>query len=424
MAMSTRRVTRTVLGLLALASAGCWVAPGQGPNRNAFNPMETTISVATVATLDVAWSADLGLTDTRDPVTVGTSVFVTSGRFDNGFGANVLTALDTATGAPRWRRPETGIEEELSSTVLIDGGRLLSGSGITRFGKSSAVLDAATGRSLGSGVEGFPHAERGALVAYHGNVFDPTNPPIRTFIAVGAPGAPVDWQATVDQTDGSPAQQPLTLGPDFVYLTGQGNRATVPGVDDQGLSIRAFPVSGPTASTCGPPATPVLACPAWATSLDGTAATSAVLSDDLARLYVGTDAGTVYALDAATGAVAWTTPAGGPVVAEPALAGGTLVVPTTAGSLVALDAATGGPLWSAPLGAASQVQPAIAGGAVFTGADDGSVDAFALAGCGAVTCAPLWSAELGSAITGAPAVNDGRLFVGTADGRLVAFEPA
>ena len=67
------------------------------------------------------------------------------------------------------------------------------------------------------------------------------------------------------------------------------------------------------------------------------------------------------------------------------------------------------------------MQPAVAGGVVYTGSDDGSVDAFVAAGCGAPTCTALWSAETGSRITGAPAVSRGQLYVGTADGRVVAY---
>jgi outer membrane protein assembly factor BamB len=88
---------------------------------------------------------------------------------------------------------------------------------------------------------------------------------------------------------------------------------------------------------------------------------------------------------------------------------------------VVLDAATGALKWAAGAGSV-RVQPAVAGGVVFTGAQDGTVMAFAAAGCGQPFCGPLWTVDTGdAAITGAPAVNQGRLYVGTADDRLLAY---
>lgn len=82
----------------------------------------------------------------------------------------------------------------------------------------------------------------------------------------------------------------------------------------------------------------------------------------------------------------------------------------------------GSTLWTAATGSPIQVQPAVAGGVVFTGSANGSLHAFAAAGCGTASCDELWSADTGTAaITGAPAVSQGRLYVGTADGRVVAY---
>ena len=57
-------------------------------------------------------------------------------------------------------------------------------------------------------------------------------------------------------------------------------------------------------------------------------------------LYVGTNAGTMYALDPATGAIQWSTSVGAAISAPAAVADGTVFVPTADGRLVALDAAT------------------------------------------------------------------------------------
>jgi outer membrane protein assembly factor BamB len=49
------------LGLVALAfgATGCWPAPGQGPNRDAHNTQETTLTAANVADLAEIWTAPL-----------------------------------------------------------------------------------------------------------------------------------------------------------------------------------------------------------------------------------------------------------------------------------------------------------------------------------------------------------------------------
>jgi outer membrane protein assembly factor BamB len=169
----------------------------------------------------------------------------------------------------------------------------------------------------------------------------------------------------------------------------------------------------------------------WATSLAGQVTGPPVLASDESTVYVGSSAGSLYALDAGDGDVLWTAELGGAPTAEPALADGTLFVPT-AGSggdrLVAVAAAgCGSPTcpasWTAPVGGRGR-QPAVAGGVVFVGTDGGTVDAVVAAGCGAATCPAVWSADVGAAVTGAPVVTGGRLFVGTGDGRLLAYAPS
>jgi outer membrane protein assembly factor BamB len=173
--------------------------------------------------------------------------------------------------------------------------------------------------------------------------------------------------------------------------------------------------------------TPFFPCPTWATATDDAVSTSPVIAPGVAgeTLYVGTRAGTVYAMDPATGADRWTASVGAAVSATPAFWNGALFVPTADGDLEVLDIG-GNPLWTGQTGSPLTVQPAIAGGVVFTGSSDGSVWAFATGGCGRFpsTCSELWSTTTGSAITGAPAVSNGRLYVGTQDGRVISYAPA
>jgi outer membrane protein assembly factor BamB len=431
--MSTgARRGRTALAAVAaatLAAAGCWVAPGQGANRAAFNAAETSINADTVATLEEAWT-NTGTPPVLAPLSQGGIVFAPVGGFF--FGG--VRAIDMATGTTRWQLLPTPEFDEVAGTALLDGGRLWLGTGNGRLGSFRPfAVNAATGAGvMGAGqLTGLPEALRGDTLALHGGVFQPFPPGAfgGNFVTVGGTDGTVTWTGFVDFDIASvplPAFLPLTLGPDFVYLSTNGSLATAPGDTAFGTGMRAYPVGGPSAQNCGRPDFDFLACPAWATPLDGTPA-PAVISDDGTLVYAGTDAGTLYALDAATGAVAWTSDIGAPILAPPATAYGRLYVPAADGRLVVLPAAGCGTascsaLATGDAGSGIGVQPGVAGGVVVTGSEDGSLHAFPADCTGA--CPVRWSAETGSTITGAPAIDGGHLLVGTADGRAIAFAPA
>jgi outer membrane protein assembly factor BamB len=186
-----------------------------------------------------------------------------------------------------------------------------------------------------------------------------------------------------------------------------------------GTAVRAYDVAA-SHPGCGSDGT--LECPLWETPIDGTGTDPVLAPGGSSTLYVATAAGTVYALDAATGAVLWSAPVGAAVTAPPALAEGALFLPTADQRLVALAASDGGLLWDAATDGVVGVQPAVAAGVAYTGSQTGAVEAFTTAGCGDdTTCPHRWSAAAGAAVTGAPAVASGSLYVGTADGHLVAY---
>ncbi len=299
-----------------------------------------------MATLTEAWTNALPGVQVRDPLSQGGIVFAPVGSFTLGG----VRAIDMATGTTLWQLLPTPEFDEVAGTVLVDGGRLWLGTGNGRFGSFRPFLvDAATGEFAGNGPvlvpsSGLPEALRGDTLALHGGVFQPFPPvqaagtssrsPTRTARPAGRGSSTSMWPVTP-----LAAFLPLTLGPDFVYLPTNGSLATAPGDTAFGTGMHAYPVGGPSAQNCGKPNFENLACPAWATPLAGTTVTPAVLSDDGTLIYTGTDAGTLYALDAATGAVAWTSDIGAPVVAPPATAYGRLFVPAADGRLVVLPAA-------------------------------------------------------------------------------------
>lgn len=137
------------------------------------------------------------------------------------------------------------------------------------------------------------------------------------------------------------------------------------------------------------------------------------------RVYVGSGDGNVYALDAASGEVAWTFATGDVVHASPAFADGTIVVGSFDGDLYALDAATGTLKWRFQGGkdpdihnqVGFQSSPAIVDGVVYTGCRDAKLYAIDFA-----TGRERWHFDnAGSWVVGAPAVTHGKVIFTTSD---------
>jgi outer membrane protein assembly factor BamB len=423
---------------VAVGAAGCWPAPGAGPDRRSTNPFESAITVESAPRLREAWAA------TTEQAPVGHPVVSAAGVHVND--PERVYGLDAATGERRWafRRPPIPVDPPAPFTEItfaagqpvVDGDRLLVPSLATPYeinlfaGFTTLVLDTATGAQLGT-LDGLVDTTRGprALTRWSSITGE-----LSLGLASLDDPAPPTVPAVVDDAVrfDDPDLHPVTLGTVRTYHAGEGLVTTTP--DDTAPvvpAVRAFGARPPGRDfVCkvipGFPAI-FLSCPTWATVLDGAPAGAPVLAEDESTVYVGSDAGRFYALDAATGAVVWSTDVGAPVTAEPAVTAGRIFVPTADGDLVVLRRGNGRVAFTAAAGAPLTVQPAVAGdrrGVVLTGAADGSVHAFPAAGCGAPACAPLWRGDAGAAITGAPAVAGGQVIYGTADGRAVAYRPA
>src|SRR5262249_46062670 len=87
------------------------------------------------------------------------------------------------------------------------------------------------------------------------------------------------------------------------------------------------------------------------------------------RVFFGSLDGFVYALDANSAWLLWKIQTGGPVYAAPAVAGSTLYIGSTAGRFFALDVASGAERWHFPAGEA-RLASAFTGAAAL--APDGS----------------------------------------------------
>lgn len=151
------------------------------------------------------------------------------------------------------------------------------------------------------------------------------------------------------------------------------------------------------------------------------------------HVYVGTERGTLIALNANDGEIAWIANAGGEVLSRPEVSDGLVLVHTGNGLLQAFDTASGEQRWSLNLDTPSlsvrgESAPAVAMGAAFVGGDNGRVSAVML-GQGQI----IWQQRI-SQTTGTteisrlndvdmtPVVADGRVYAIAYNGNLVAMD--
>jgi len=132
--------------------------------------------------------------------------------------------------------------------------------------------------------------------------------------------------------------------------------------------------------------------------------------------YSGSDDGSVYALNASTGAKLWSFATGNAVDSSPAVANGIVYVGSADNNVYALSASTGAKLWSYTTGNSVVSSPTVANGVVYVGSFDGNVYAL-----NASTGAKLWSYKTGAAVSSSPAVANGVVYVGSQDDNVYAL---
>jgi outer membrane protein assembly factor BamB len=112
-------------------------------------------------------------------------------------------------------------------------------------------------------------------------------------------------------------------------------------------------------------------------------------------VFVGSDDGTVYALNQTTGVIAWQTKLAGSVTGSPSVdpITGEVVVGDASGAVSALSATTGATLWSVATGGPVTATPTIDGGDVFVGSQSGTVYAL-----NESTGASVWTFHAGGSV--------------------------
>ncbi len=140
-------------------------------------------------------------------------------------------------------------------------------------------------------------------------------------------------------------------------------------------------------------------------------------SGDGMRVFAGTDAGEVIALDVVTGTLLWRSPAGGPVFAPTSTGEGMVFACALDGTISAFDAATGKSVWTFEAGAPLYSGAAIARGMVVAGTSGGEL--LCLSGADG---ALLWRSRTVGGVGSAPLICGGMAYVGDLQERLYAFE--
>lgn len=409
-----RVVVRAAPAVAVLVAAGCWGQPGMNPLHQGYNALESQLTAANVATLAPAWTAAVDDGPVRaEPVVSSPAAVHTSDDL-------AAYALDTATGARRWRTqvvPAPAPTGASTGPVTVDGTSLFVPWDNVPDSGSTVRLDVATGQV---------QSQTGIIGPQSVTARSPWRvTTINGLIEGTLPGGgvsvdgPVPWFLLTHFGGTAPVVGPTaaTVTSDRFYV---GLHTGFYGADILGgwrLDRSCPPIgSAPPPAPCQPEVR---------AQLDG-APTTPVVADDEATVYTATDAGTVYAVDAATGAVRWTAAVGAPVTQRPALTPGRLYVVTDDGRLLRFAAGGCGaptctPIRTTTLAGPPATPPAVAGGVVYVASDGGVLAAYAASG---PAPAALWSTEVGAEVTAGPTVAFGTLYAGTGDGRVVAFRPS
>jgi len=426
--------SRLAAAVLALALAGCWPVPGQGPDRNADNPFEQTITAANVSALKVVWNANTGGQFVSSPVVSDAGVHVTAVITSSGGYVVGMFTYHTNTGGPMWTTAVSqccapGIPAFSPPFVLSD--RVAAGWEFVKLGpgyidvRGAPAFDISTGASRGTVGPGPIDSVRDSTVVSSWNPVVGPFQQSHNFSVTNLTDPTKTWGGNGPGT--------FTLGSKHVFEAGSGSSSTVAGQGSDVIGVRAYPITAPPIN-CGSMSN--LACPQWVKPFDRVS--TPVLSPDNSTVYVVGTTGSlssVYALDAAAGTVLWRGSLGTTSGASPALANGKLFVPTDQGNVLVFDAngcasGTCTPLWSDATGVTGPLyQPVVGGDVLYTAAQESgslplppaALRAFPLAGCGQPACTPIFSASITSGISDQPAVSNGRLFVPTEDGHLVAY---
>lgn len=134
-------------------------------------------------------------------------------------------------------------------------------------------------------------------------------------------------------------------------------------------------------------------------------------------VYVGSDYGSIYAIDESDGTVLWQFMTGGSVWSSPAVADGVVYLGSDDGNIYALNASDGTERWRFGTGASISTSPAVIDGLVYIGSTNGILWAL-----DANDGTEAWQFTYGLEWGTSPAVADGVVYVGNNVGTLYSVD--
>jgi hypothetical protein len=379
-----RLIVAGVIASAALLPACFWTQPGYGPENTRHNPGENQLTVDEVASLAPAWSIVAADSSVSEPLISGGRVIFTA-RDPN---AASVRAVSLTDGATLWDSPIETYDFSLSSSVRFSGDSLWvthRDDGTTPCPMRLTELDPTDGSTLSSTAVRYPYggpvSGSGVAVTVESDAcLDLAGGPATMTVRDPYTGVPA-WSAPLPAMAG-------TLISDGLIYSGAGGQ------------ISAYAAAG-----CGQPT----CAPLWTRSGQARVVTGGrMFSVTQTQTDLGHGAIAVTSrltvTDAASGAELWTTGyTGGDPYAG--FGRGQIVGLAVAGETVYVSA------WR---------DPATPGPAINT------LDAFAVAGCGASYCSPTWSGSLNDEARATVVVGGGVVYtgVGNVDGQVVAFDAA
>lgn len=136
-------------------------------------------------------------------------------------------------------------------------------------------------------------------------------------------------------------------------------------------------------------------------------------------VYVGSADRKVYAINAANGVKLWEFKTGNSVQSSPAVEKGVVYIGSNDGKVYALNARTGAQLWFFTTGTYAHTSPAVVNDVVYVGSWDHKVYAL-----NAATGIKIWEYTTSNVVKSSPAVVDGIVYIGSHDNNIYALNAA
>jgi outer membrane protein assembly factor BamB len=362
-----------------------------------LNPYENVLTPKTVRGLGLKWSYTTGNEVWSSPAVANGVVYVGSGTWTD---FNIY-ALNAKTGAKLWSYDPGGWT--LSSPAVADGVVYV---GVWAYSRGGVyALNAKTGQVLWTNPSNDVYTSSPTVangVLYIGTVYS------NSVYALDAKSGRELWTYNA----GAFVQSSPAVVNGVVYVSaggdGQGQDGVLYALNAKtGAKLWSYPIGG-----CCKESAPAQAY------LQHIRESSPAVADGV--VYVGSWDGTVYALNAASGALLWSYATGGDISSSPAVANevvyiGSFYIGSGNSSTYALNARTGALLWATNIGSGEN-SPAVANGVVYLGSWDNNVYAL-----NASTGAVLWSYATGTHVECSPTVVNGKVYIGSDDDNMYAF---